>query len=92
LAKAIANRAKVQLTWTKIAGADHYTVYRSTLAGGPYLYLGATTNGFYIDPTVVMGITYYYVVRVAALNGDELCQSNEANAKAIRPLWMPIAP
>ena len=31
---------------------------------------------------MVAGTTYYYVVRPAALNGDELCQSNEAHATA----------
>jgi hypothetical protein len=54
--------------------------------------LGVTTNPFYIDTAVVMGVTYYHVVRAAELIGDEICQSNEANAKAIRPLWTPTGP
>lgn len=72
---------KVQLTWTD-SGAHHYNVYRSTTAGGPYSKIGATTSTYsvYIDSGLVTGNTYYYVVRPAAINDAELCQSNEASA------------
>jgi hypothetical protein len=72
---------KIQLTWTHTGGVS-YNVYRSTTAGGPYSFLANTTSTYstYLDSSVVNGTTYYYVVREAALNGDELCQSNEASA------------
>ena len=72
---------KVQLTWTH-RGAHHYNVYRGTISGGPYLKIASTTSTYstYLDTTVVNGTTYYYVVRTAAANGDELCQSNQASA------------
>jgi hypothetical protein len=72
---------KIQLTWTH-TGAHHYNVYRSTVAGGPYVKIGATTSTYstYLDTGLVTGVTYYYVVRPAALNDAELCQSNEASA------------
>ncbi|KHE91890.1 MAG: hypothetical protein K8F52_00340 [Candidatus Scalindua rubra] len=76
-----AKRGEVQLTWTDTS-PDHYNVYRSTTAGGPYTLIGTTTSTYstFLDTTVVNGTTYYYVVRPAALNGDELCESNEASA------------
>ena len=75
---------KVQLTWTG-TGADHYNVYRSTTAGGPYVFVASTTSTYstYLDTGLTNGTTYYYVVREAALNGDELCQSNEVSATPV---------
>ena len=72
---------KVALVWTN-TGADHYYIYRSTTQGGPYTQIGVTysTYSTYIDYAVVNGTKYYYVMRPAALNNDELCQSNEASA------------
>jgi fibronectin type 3 domain-containing protein len=78
--------SKIQLTWTD-TGAHHYNVYRGTIAGGPYLKIGATTSTYstYLDTAVVTGQTYYYVVRPAAVNDAELCQSNEASATLANP-------
>jgi hypothetical protein len=74
---------KVQLTWTAYPGASSYNVYRSTVNGGPYAKIGSTASTYstYLDGNVVNGTIYYYVVRAAAVNADELCQSNQANAK-----------
>lgn len=74
---------KVQLTWTAYPGASSYNVYRGTINGGPYAKIGntASTYSTYLDGNVVNGTTYYYVVRAAAANTDELCQSNQASAK-----------
>jgi PKD repeat protein len=77
---AISKLGKVQLNWTH-TGAVSYNVYRGTISGGPYLGIANTTSTYslYLDTNVVAGTTYYYVVRPAALNGNELCQSNEAS-------------
>ncbi|MFN0069804.1 MAG: hypothetical protein ACKVYV_19480, partial [Limisphaerales bacterium] len=77
-----AKPGKVQLTWGH-TGADHYNVYRGTIAGGPYLKIGSTASTYstYLDTTVVNGTTYYYVVRPADALDRELCQSNEAGAR-----------
>jgi hypothetical protein len=71
---------KVQLTWTHIAGTHHYNVYRGTTLGGPYVKIGTTTSTYstYLDGTVAVGKTYYYVVRIANNADQELCQSNES--------------
>lgn len=75
---------KVQLVWTH-TGAASYNVYRSNVAGGPYLFLANTTSTYstYLDSSVVNGTTYYYVVRQVAANGREYCQSNEARATPV---------
>ncbi|SPD74513.1 exported hypothetical protein [uncultured Desulfobacterium sp.] len=72
---------KIQLTWTH-TGADSYNVYRSTVAGGPYVFRANTTSTYstYLDSGLVIGTTYYYVVREVR-GGVETCQSNEASAR-----------
>jgi hypothetical protein len=78
---------KVGLTWTWKAGAHHYNVYRATVSGGPYVKIGVVqapglpNTGVYTDLGLTNGTTYYYVVREAAANDAELCQSNQASAK-----------
>lgn len=81
--KARPKTGKVQLTWTPVAGAAGYKVFRGTISGGPYLLIGTTTSNYstYLDTNVVNGTTYYYIVRPTALNGAEVCQSNQASAK-----------
>lgn len=79
-----AKLTKIQLTWTHVPGTHHYNVYRGTINGGPYLFIGSTDSTYstYLDNgPLVVGTTYYYVVRPAQLNGTETCQSNQASAK-----------
>ena len=79
-----AKSGKVQLTWAD-TGADHYNVYRGTTSGGPYMFIATTDSRYstYLDLDVVNETTYYYVMREAAIGGEELCQSNEATATPI---------
>mgnify|MGYP005811785265 CR=1 FL=1 len=84
---ALGKNKVVQLSWTdpfkgQPNAPDHYNIYRSTVSGGPYLKVGTTTSTYsvYNDYTVTNGKTYYYVVRQAAANDWEFCQSNEARA------------
>ena len=79
-----AKEDKVQLVWGDI-GAASYNVYRSTVQGGPYIKIANTTSTYstYLDTGLSYGVTYYYVVRPAALNGNELCQSNETSATPV---------
>jgi hypothetical protein len=75
--------SKVQLTWTS-AATHHFNIYRGIVSGGPYLKIGATTSTYstFLDPgPLSVGNTYYYVVRMAAANNDEICQSPEVSAR-----------
>lgn len=80
---------KADLTWAWKAGAVRYNVYRATVSGGPYVKIGSVNapglpnTGVYADFGLTNGTTYYYVVREAALNGNEICQSNQASAKPV---------
>jgi F0F1-type ATP synthase membrane subunit c/vacuolar-type H+-ATPase subunit K len=57
----------VSVSCSASPGAQYYNVYRSTTSGGPYLYIGSSTTPTYLDTTVTLGMTYYYVMR--AYNG-----------------------
>ena len=79
--QARAKSGKIQLTWT-YTGANHYNVYRSQVAGGPYAFIALTTSTYstYLDSGVANGVQYYYVVRPADSLDHETCQSNETSA------------
>ncbi|MFB3827547.1 MAG: PKD domain-containing protein [Bryobacteraceae bacterium] len=85
VASARARNAQVQLTWTPKAGAASYNVYRGTVSGGPYVKIRTVFTTAILDTGLTNGTTYYYVVRPAAPNTNEMCQSNQASAMP-RPL------
>ncbi len=54
--------AKVRLTWSPVAGADGYAVYR-TAAGGQPEALGTVFASAFSDSTGTVGVMYTYTVR-----------------------------
>ncbi len=96
---AITKPHSVTLHWTAstTATVTHYAVYRATVSGGPYTYLGFTTGTSYINgknpdgTPLVEGQTYYYVVvAYTATKGEFSVDSNEANVAI--PVAVTIAP
>lgn len=80
---------EVKLTWDAYQGMDHYNIYRSTVSGGPYVKVGsvpAVGPLQYVDSPGVLNLVYYYVVRPAMANDDEICQSNQASAEPLHPI------
>lgn len=75
----------ITLDWTAYPGAASYSIYRSLVSGGPYIWLGDTPDLTFADAPGSLVQVYYYVVRPAALNGDELCQSNQVEAEPLHP-------
>ena len=75
---------QVNLIWTAVPGATSYNIKRSTVSGGPYVTLSSyiTATGF-IDTSVAVGQTYYYVVS-ANMPGGESPNSNEAMPSKVR--------
>jgi len=87
----MSSQNQISLSWTASASATRYNIYRGTSSGAQ----GATpiatgiVGTTYIDPSLVGGTTYYYVV--TALNaGGEGARSGETSAKIIETI--PAAP
>jgi len=78
---------KVDLSWTTVAGAGSYRVFRSTQScQGQWFEQTSTTDTTYTDINVTHGITYYYYVE--AVDSDGFCVSNMSNC----PTAIPIIP
>ena len=79
---AVAGSGQVDLDWADVAGAAGYHVYRSPLTGGGFVRLtGAPiSSSEFVDPAVVNGRTYFYVVTALDATGNESGWSNEASA------------
>jgi hypothetical protein len=64
------------INWSSANGANYYTLYRSTVEGGPYYAIVENTvNNSYQDTGLKEGTTYYYVIK--AIN--ELGESEYSN-------------
>ena len=78
---------QVKLLWSATDGAEGYSIYRSTTAGGPYTFLANSTSNNYTDTGLNNGTMYAYIV-AAHVNGVKSTDSNEAKA-APHPLQNP---
>ena len=54
---------KVEVSWSGVAGADSYTLFRAAGAGGSYAELTTTSSATYSDKSTSAGVAYYYKVR-----------------------------
>lgn len=60
----------LKLTWTKVDGANGYTIYRMEREKKVWERLGATANSTYIDTTCVEGVHYSYrILPYGKVNG-----------------------
>ncbi len=77
-----AGQHTADLTWTASADAVSYNIYRSTVSGGPYTIINASSvsTTAYTDSTVVSGDTYYYVATAVNASSEESGYSNQATA------------
>ena len=60
----------VEITWTAVAGADLYRVYRSTTLDGTYTQLGNASATSYNDAAAQPGLVYYYKISAYAGSSD----------------------
>lgn len=75
---------EVSLSWNASLGADYYRIDFSETSGGPYDLLDYSTGTTYENPSVVGGVTYYFVV--TAINSvGESGFSNQASATPTLP-------
>jgi len=75
----------VNLSWTVVANADEYLIYRSYLSGGGYELIDTTATPAYTDTDVISGTTYYYVV--VAKNNTTLLVSGYSNEASALPAY-----
>jgi hypothetical protein len=59
----------VSASWTAVAGAAHYDVFRSS-AGQAYAFLASSTTTTFVDGTAAVGSAYLYVVRAVDAQGN----------------------
>ncbi len=71
----------VHLSWTAVANADQYRVYRSYLAGGTYELRGMTSTTSYSDYNQISGQRVYY--KVVAVNNTTGLTSNSNEVSAL---------
>lgn len=77
---------QVTVTWTAVAGATTYNVYRSTTAGTQGSLLGSSSTASLADTTAPAGTIYYY--QVAAVNAaGEGAPSAQAAANDAVVAW-----
>ncbi len=76
---ASASNATVQLSWSAVAGASNYNVYRSaSSSNGTFTLLTSVTGTNCTDTTSSFCTTYYYMVAAENLAGESL-DSTEAS-------------
>src|SRR5450755_3469877 len=74
---------RVDLSWTaSLSQVAGYNVYRSNTSNGPYTKSNGSlvSSTTYSDPTVLSGLTYYYVTTAVDSLGRESSYSNQAVA------------
>lgn len=74
---------QVDLTWSAVANATSYDVYRSQVSGGGYLFLGNTSGTTYSDTTPDNATTYFYTLIAkndTTLLASDLGCGNEVSA------------
>lgn len=78
-----ARTTDVTLTWTSVAGATSYDIYRAQTSGGLYTRIASghvSSYALYMDSGLTSGVTYYYVIRALGPHGEESGDSNQASA------------
>jgi glycosidase/fibronectin type 3 domain-containing protein len=68
------------LSWSSVADAARYKIYRSPVTGGGYVAVAETGDTSYSDTGLVNGKPYYYVVSALDAAGNEGKLSNEVSA------------
>ena len=62
--------SEISITWSAVAGATHYKLYRATVSGGSDTPIGGEIAAIdYLDSGLSVKTAYYY--RLEACNGDE---------------------
>ncbi|MBU3191404.1 InlB B-repeat-containing protein [Clostridium bowmanii] len=74
------NSKGIKLSWSFVAGANAYEIYRATTSTGTYSLLTKTIHLDYTNSNLITGKTYYYKVRAYRTIGNISVYSNLAVA------------
>ena len=76
---------EIILNWNPSSGASGYNVKRATSSGGPYTIIANVTTTNYTDPSVLRGVSYFYVVSATNSCGESFYNSMQASASGGLP-------
>lgn len=77
----------IKLSWSKVAGADGYRIYRSTSKTGTYKAIKTITNGsttVYTNKKLSKGKRYYYKVKAYVSNDGKKTYSSYSGYKSVK--------
>jgi fibronectin type 3 domain-containing protein len=89
---AVPGNAQVSVSWSAVAGAASYNVYRSTSAGTQGAKIAASSVTAYTDAAAVNGTTYYYEITAVNAAGEGPASAQSAAATPTAPASLPPAP
>ncbi|MFP5108799.1 SpoIID/LytB domain-containing protein [Neobacillus sp. C211] len=74
-----------KLTWSAVAGASGYELYRATSSSGTYTLLKSTTSLYYTNSGLTRGRTYYYKLRAYRMVGKTKVYSGWTTIISVKP-------
>jgi xyloglucan-specific exo-beta-1,4-glucanase len=89
---ATAGNNQVSLSWSAVAGATSYNIYRSTTAGQQGSSVGTSANTSFVDTTAVNGTSYFYQVTAVNAGGEGSASTQSAGVTPTAPVTLPAAP
>jgi uncharacterized repeat protein (TIGR02543 family) len=80
-----ASTTSIKVTWSAVAGATKYQVYRATSATGTYtlVYIGTATTRSWTNTALTTKKTYFYKVRAYHLEGTTNIYGNSSSVKSL---------
>lgn len=81
---ATGGNAQIALSWSASSSATSYNIKRSTISGGPYAAVGASTTNSFTNSGLTNGTTYFYVVSAVNTAGES-ANSNQTSATPSAP-------
>ncbi|HUI92865.1 MAG TPA: hypothetical protein VLX68_11515 [Chitinivibrionales bacterium] len=86
---AAVSKSAIMTTWSTVAGAASFNIYRDTVDTGAYSLVGNASTDTFTDTGLVAGVTYYY--KISALNASgESGQSAPASATTMVTGFAPL--
>ncbi|MGH4139875.1 InlB B-repeat-containing protein [Clostridium sp.] len=70
------NSKGIKISWSAVAGANAYEIYRATTSTGTYSLLTKTVHLDYTNSNLITGKTYYYKIRAYRIVGKTIVYGN----------------